>query len=114
MRRWLENRLLGDARHRGETHQWAYDRHTLTAKLQRTGYSAVRSRNSPGWLRICPGLALSGGQGLACSSSTSVQRITAGPVSQHGVCTTPCANWAMDREWWYWINVAAMPMSSHQ
>jgi SAM-dependent methyltransferase len=42
MRRWLENRLLGDARHRGETHQWAYDRHTLTAKLQRTGYSEVR------------------------------------------------------------------------
>lgn len=41
MRRWLENRLLGDARHRGETHQWAYDRHTPAAKLQRTGYGQI-------------------------------------------------------------------------
>lgn len=42
IRRWLENRLLGDARHRGETHQWAYDRHTLAAKLQRAGYGQIR------------------------------------------------------------------------
>jgi SAM-dependent methyltransferase len=42
LRRWLENRLLGDARRRGETHQWMYDRHTLAAKLQRTGYGEVR------------------------------------------------------------------------
>lgn len=41
LRRWLENRLLGDARRRGETHQWAYDRFTLESKLKRAGYGEV-------------------------------------------------------------------------
>ncbi len=37
-RRWLENRLLGDARSRGETHQWMWDRVTLPAELVRAGF----------------------------------------------------------------------------
>jgi SAM-dependent methyltransferase len=38
LRRWLENRILGDARKRGETHQWMYDRVNLAALLIRTGF----------------------------------------------------------------------------
>lgn len=42
MLRWLENRLLGDARKRGETHQWAYDRVSLQALLKDVGFSQTR------------------------------------------------------------------------
>lgn len=54
LRRWLENHLLGDARRRGETHQWMYDRHTLAAKLRKAGYGDVmrfdfRTSSIPGW-----------------------------------------------------------------
>lgn len=38
LRRWLENRLLGDARSRGETHQWMWDRVTLPQELLRAGF----------------------------------------------------------------------------
>ena len=41
LRRFLENRLLGDARSRGETHQWMYDRINLKAKAIRLGYKEV-------------------------------------------------------------------------
>jgi predicted SAM-dependent methyltransferase len=41
LRRWVENKLLGDARARGETHQWAYDRITCPALLYELGYSKV-------------------------------------------------------------------------
>jgi len=34
MRRFVENLLLGDARRRGETHQWMYDRITLSSLLR--------------------------------------------------------------------------------
>lgn len=37
-RRLIENLLLGDARKRGQTHQWMYDRVSLCALLQRLGY----------------------------------------------------------------------------
>jgi hypothetical protein len=40
-RRFLENRLLGDARSRGETHQWMYDRINLKAKAIQLGYREV-------------------------------------------------------------------------
>lgn len=40
-RRRLENLLLGDARRRGHTHQWMYDRINLRAKLLSVGYSEV-------------------------------------------------------------------------
>ena len=40
-RRFVENFVLGDARRRGETHQWMYDRINLSAKLFNIGYKEV-------------------------------------------------------------------------
>jgi SAM-dependent methyltransferase len=40
--RFVENLLLGDARKRGETHHWEYDRVNLGALLRAAGFSAVR------------------------------------------------------------------------
>jgi SAM-dependent methyltransferase len=40
LRRLVENALLGDARRRGETHQWMYDRINLTRLLCRLGFQA--------------------------------------------------------------------------
>ncbi len=56
-KRWLrsfENLILGDARKRGETHQWMYDRISLTTKLKNLGYEGVTLREYnksaiPGW-----------------------------------------------------------------
>ena len=42
-RRLLENLLLGDARARGETHQWMYDRISLADLLEATGFGDVHS-----------------------------------------------------------------------
>lgn len=42
LRRRVENLLLGDARSRGETHQWMYDRTTLTQLLTEAGYRPSR------------------------------------------------------------------------
>lgn len=42
LRRFLENVILGDARKRGETHQWMYDRVSLAALLRRLGYRDVQ------------------------------------------------------------------------
>jgi hypothetical protein len=39
LRRFVENLLLGDARKRGETHQWMYDRFNLAALLQFCGFT---------------------------------------------------------------------------
>lgn len=44
VRRWIENRLLGDARRRGETHQWMYDRISLATLLRGVGY-----QNASAW-----------------------------------------------------------------
>jgi SAM-dependent methyltransferase len=41
LRRFIENLILGDARRRGETHQWMYDRINLKAKLINIGYNEV-------------------------------------------------------------------------
>jgi len=41
LRRKIENLILGDARKRGETHQWMYDRINLSQALLRNGYSNV-------------------------------------------------------------------------
>jgi SAM-dependent methyltransferase len=54
LRRWVENRVLGDARKRGETHQWMYDRINLASLLKRRGYRRVerrcyRSSEIPRW-----------------------------------------------------------------
>jgi SAM-dependent methyltransferase len=42
VRRWLETKLLGDARKRGQTHQWMYDEGNLTEVLQEAGFGRVR------------------------------------------------------------------------
>jgi hypothetical protein len=42
MRRKLENLLLGDARKRGETHQWMWDRVSLTRELLAAGFTDPR------------------------------------------------------------------------
>ncbi len=54
LRRWLENRLLGDARARGQTHQWMYDQYNLEALLEECGFTACRklawnSSEVPDW-----------------------------------------------------------------
>jgi SAM-dependent methyltransferase len=41
-RRFVENLFLGDARKRGETHQWMYDRCNLTYLFERTNFTDVR------------------------------------------------------------------------
>lgn len=41
LRRIFENLILGDARRRGETHQWMYDRINLKRKLIKIGYEKV-------------------------------------------------------------------------
>lgn len=41
-RRLVENLILGDARKRGETHQWMYDRKNLRDLFERTGFANTR------------------------------------------------------------------------
>lgn len=41
LRRFIENILLGDARKRGETHQWMYDRFNLESILRKSGFSTI-------------------------------------------------------------------------
>lgn len=54
LRRFIENALLGDARRRGETHQWMYDRVNLGVLLVSLGYKnpQLQSYNTsliPNW-----------------------------------------------------------------
>lgn len=42
LRRWTENAVLGDARKRGETHQWMYDRVSLPATLLEAGFTDAK------------------------------------------------------------------------
>jgi ubiquinone/menaquinone biosynthesis C-methylase UbiE len=42
LRRLLENLMLGDARTRGETHQWMYDRFNLANLLHENGFTNIR------------------------------------------------------------------------
>ena len=56
LRRAIENALLGDARQRGETHQWMYDRANLQELLEECGFSSVTvldylSSDIPNWDR---------------------------------------------------------------
>lgn len=53
-RRWIENKILGDARKRGQTHQWMYDEVNLRETLNRTGFTDIQvlsyDRSAiPGW-----------------------------------------------------------------
>lgn len=57
LRRWLENHLLGDARRRGQTHQWMYDRHNLHWLLQKCGFTDIQvteasSSRNPQWREL--------------------------------------------------------------
>lgn len=57
LRRAIENVLLGDARRRGETHQWMYDRFSLGYRLRRAGFREVRvhefdTSEIPSWNEI--------------------------------------------------------------
>ncbi len=55
--RFLENLLLGDARRRGESHRWMYDRVNLYSLLSEAGFRDVqvvdfRTSAIPGWEKI--------------------------------------------------------------
>jgi len=57
LRRVIERAILGDARRRGETHQWLWDRVNLPRALEDAGFTEVRIVNSVtssivGWERI--------------------------------------------------------------
>ena len=41
IQRVMENLILGDARQRGETHQWMYDRISLSVLLSKVGYTDI-------------------------------------------------------------------------
>jgi SAM-dependent methyltransferase len=41
-RRWIENRVLGDARRRGQSHQWMYDEVNLREVLEAAGFVRIR------------------------------------------------------------------------
>ncbi|MBV8757230.1 MAG: hypothetical protein JO257_08155 [Deltaproteobacteria bacterium] len=43
--RFVENVVLGDARRRGETHQWMYDRINLPVLLEEHGFRDVQIRD---------------------------------------------------------------------
>lgn len=45
LRRFLENAVFGDARRRGETHQWMYDRVSLMSLLSGLGYRDSRRQS---------------------------------------------------------------------
>jgi SAM-dependent methyltransferase len=56
IRRMIDRLVLGDARQRGETHRWMYDRVTLEELLLRAGFAEIartdyRSSRIPGWDR---------------------------------------------------------------
>lgn len=57
LRRRIENLLLGDARRRGETHQWMYDSLNLAQLLKANGFVDIRRVDEktsaiPGWNQI--------------------------------------------------------------
>ncbi len=57
LRRFIENALLGDARARGETHQWAYDHVYLSSLLLDIGFQGIQRRSFdtsgiPGWAHL--------------------------------------------------------------
>ncbi len=56
LRRFIENAFLGDARRRGETHQWMYDSTSLSTLLIRLGYKEFQIKKYdasmiPNWKR---------------------------------------------------------------
>lgn len=67
LRRLVENAVLGDARERGETHQWMYDEHNLGYLLDQAGYQPARrcacnESAIPGWAELGLELDTQGGE----------------------------------------------------
>lgn len=65
-RKVIENLVLGDARRRGETHQWMYDRYNLAEMLLHVGFREIRiqrhdSSDIPDWNSIGLDLNREGG-----------------------------------------------------
>jgi SAM-dependent methyltransferase len=63
----VEKIVLGDARRRGETHQWMYDRISLPHILRQVGYAAVAveswgSSRIPGWHQVALDKNAEGGE----------------------------------------------------
>jgi SAM-dependent methyltransferase len=57
VRRKLENLVLGDARRRGETHQWFWDRISLREALEAAGFTEIEAVDHttsriPGWAEL--------------------------------------------------------------
>jgi SAM-dependent methyltransferase len=69
LRRFVENLVFGDARRRGETHQWMYDRVNLAAVLDEAGFRDItlqqhRTSAIPGWEEIALDEGEDGGEYL--------------------------------------------------
>lgn len=67
LRRFIENLLLGDARQRGETHQWMYDRINLKSLLLNLGYNncqikSYSTSSIPNWKQYGLDFNASGGE----------------------------------------------------
>ena len=76
----LDKALLGDARRRGETHQWMYDRVSLPHILEAVGYGnaaleSFRSSRIPGWNAIALDLNESGGEFAPQSLYVEAQKL---------------------------------------
>ena len=87
MRRLIENRLLGDARKRGETHQWMYDRFNLTALLLSSGFvepvvQSFATSAIPNWEKI--GLDLDEKGGEYKSGSLYMEAVCSPPPRSQG------------------------------
>ena len=57
VRRRVENMILGDARRRGETHQWMWDRWNLAQTLEQAGFVSIKQVDAytsdiPDWAAI--------------------------------------------------------------
>lgn len=79
LRRFAENRVLGDARRRGETHQWMYDRVNLEALLRHNGFGGFKlmsfdSSAIPGWNELGLDRGPDGGEHLRSSLYAEVRR----------------------------------------
>lgn len=67
VRRFFENALFGDARRRGETHQWMWDRVNLSEVLTAAGFHDVNvvdniTSSIPGWANIKLDVGAGGGE----------------------------------------------------
>jgi SAM-dependent methyltransferase len=81
LRRRLENLLLGDARARGHTHQWMWDRFNLRAALEAAGFGRVvvqsyLSSDIDGWARYGLDLDAKGNEYKAGSMYVEARKLS--------------------------------------